>query len=343
VARIEPIRDASGALTHWNVSFRNDGNPGEGFSPFIGTAAFANAASKNAGKGLEAMPCPELDSGALQPIWANADYGVTAIPGEELRLGVRGLSSATVRLPANEPLEVSLNRFEKGSSASQPDFFDLQSVIDKRASKLDKVQFFRGSEAINAKIDPVTYRGADALAESDYPAPDFHVRHVAEGPGGLPGWAVEVRSRLGDTFPADFPSHFPGNFSEASLRDKPIAGQPMGFVATLGLGQDGKNAEHLAAKALRTHGAERRWFIPEGMVAEGASGQFVAEPGQKLTLGTRGMGLFSSIQLPEPGQSVHVTPDQPEHFALRPDQVAHANMTHAFFRNLRVVEDPPEL
>ncbi|MBK7859428.1 MAG: hypothetical protein IPJ65_12555 [Archangiaceae bacterium] len=340
-ATVTPCFNPAGALTHWEVSFENQGKKKNEEGAFIGTVAFAAAEGKNAGLGLESMPCPETGSKAVQRIEANGNYGVAAVPGATLRLGVRGLSSYEVQLPDREPTVVPLRSFRRGAAATQDDWFDLEEVKKKRQEKMNAVQFFVKGKPLNAELKPITYRGAEALAESDYTPPSIKVQHLAEGPGGVPGWKVSVTNHLVAAFPPDFERTFPPDFVDEDLRDQSLASQPMGFVATLRLGEGGINKEQMYTKAFKQPGEERTWFIPEGMVATAADGRETpAAAGQTLTVGTRGMGVYVRLELPEAGKEVEASRDQPDLYALRPDQVAHSHLTHVFFEDLRDVADP---
>jgi hypothetical protein len=215
-----------------------------------------------------------------------------------------------------------------------------------RETRVNRAHLFPAAQAPGPAVagpaqGPLVYRGAEAVKQSAFPVPEISVRHVEKGVGDVPGWTIEVRNRLGEAFPADTEGVFPPDFTNAALRGRPIAGQPMGLVTTLRLGDEGQDKANMYPKLLAGEGAVRRWFLHEGAQAQGPQGPVAAEAGAPLTVGTRGMGIYARIALPAAGQEVTVSPEKPELYSLRPDQVEPANLSRAFAHGLKAVQDPP--
>ncbi len=304
MATVTAVQRPGGAVSHWEVRFKNGGEV-----PFIGTIAF-DGGNKRDGAGLESMAVPNEGSEALQRIEANANYGLPAVAGARLRVGVRGFgyTDPPVELPRQGSVEVPLNSMRRESSQASDEFFDLEQVLAKRAEKgavkEPKVQFFDNGRAINGELKRVVHHGARALAESDFSPPRVVIQAAGESeetPGG--GWTIELTNQL------------PAEDADGSL----------GFVATLSLGNEGVDAAVLAPKKFQEPGLTKRWFLPEGAKI----GNLVAEPGAQLRLGTRGLGFAAKFPLPGPEQVLD-TAQNPEHWAFFPDQVNRENLTHEF-------------
>ena len=188
---ITAIKDQGGALSHWNVRFDNEGE-----QPFVGTCKFERS-EKNDGLGLEGMAVPNKNSAAVQRIEYLGDYGVTASPGEVLRLGVRGYATATLKLPADGTIELPIQKMKRQTSQMSDEFFDRQKVLEKRDEKRDKVQFFENGKPINDALKPKVWKGAEARARATFDAPELKLMPVDDGkhtPGG--GWVLSLSSGL---------------------------------------------------------------------------------------------------------------------------------------------------
>jgi hypothetical protein len=310
-ASVTAVPAANGALSHWEVRFANAGP-----MPWIGTCVFENA-QKNSGLGLESMACPEQGSAAVQRIEANGNYGVLATAGQQLRLGVRGYGSAMVPLPAAGTTKLDLGAFRLDSSQNSADFFDLVKVTEKRQEKMNKVQFFDATgKALNAELKPIVYRGQAARTKTDFDPPRMQITYCDATAEQAAGWLIELENRL----PA---------------KDPTIAGTPdIGFVATLRVGEGGGavgwDPKQLPPKKFETPAEKKTWFLPENANVAGV----VAAPGATLTIGTRGLGWFSCIPLPQKGAPVD-TDAHFDHWAFREDQFARQNLLRGFTAGCR--------
>ncbi len=127
-----------GGPASWIVAAENTGR-----QPFNATIVFADA-DKNDGIGFESMALPEAHASAEQHIIFGANYGVKARPGETLRLGVRSLGWAEVKLPKSGSLSVDIADFTLETNGdNRPEDFN-QYLAQKRREKFDtgKVRFF---------------------------------------------------------------------------------------------------------------------------------------------------------------------------------------------------------
>ncbi len=308
---VTAVPGKGGSLSHWEVRFQNKGD-----TPWIGTCVFEGA-QKNSGLGLESMACPDKDSAAMQRIEASGNYGVIAQAGRELRAGVRGYGSVNIPLPAEGTVEVDLKKFKISSDQVAADFFDHAKVEEKRAEKMNKVQFFGpDGKALNDELKPVVYRGEEARLKTDFDPPHIVVSRVEDGPdtpGG--GWVVEMENKL------------PKN-------DGKVDGNPeIGFVATLRVGDEGGelgwDPRQLPPKKLETPGEKKSWFIPAGANVNGIE----ANVGEKLVVGTRGLGWYCAIKLPAKGKVD--TEKKFDLWSFREDQFARQNLLRAFTSRCR--------
>ncbi len=268
-AVVRPIRDENEKLTHWEIEFENQGD-----IPWIGTAAFENAEDKNDGLGLESMAVPNDGSRAVQRIEAGGHYGVTAIPGAELRLGVRGFGYTMVALPEDEEFRLPVTSFIRKSSQGNDDFFDHEAVTNKRTEKLDKVRFFEGQTPLNDELVPSTFFGAEARARSTFDPPRLRlarVPHSPQFPGG--GWVLKVNSQL------------PKEDEHGDL----------GCIVTLQLGEHGIDPIRLPSRRLLSNEQEKTWLIPNKLTLNGTT----AQPGEVLSLDFKGLGWSAQLPLPE--------------------------------------------
>lgn len=287
-----------GILSHWTVRFDNEGD-----LPFIGTVVFRDAA-KNDGMGLESMAVPNRNSAAEQRIEHNGNYGLLARSGQALRLGVRGYGVFELELPNGGSVEVPIRRFRRQTTQKNDAFFDLEEVTKKRREKIDKVRFFEGGRPMNDEIRPIVYRGAEANMRAPFDAPRVLVRavdHSDDNPGG--GWIIEMTS---------------------NLRAADDHGD-VGFVGTLKLGPAGADPVQLPPKKFERRGDRNIWFLPNAAQL----GAYSARPGERLLVGTRGLGWFASIPLPGEGAEV----DTEQRFDLwgwRPDQYRRDNLAAEF-------------
>jgi hypothetical protein len=305
-ARIVPVRGEGAALSHWELWFENAGD-----QAWIGTCAFTRA-QKNDGIGLESMALPNNGSAAMQRIEAFGNYGIEAVPGETLRLGVRGYSWIEVPLPADEAIEIPLDQFKIDTRKFAPEFFDREAILEKRNEKIAKVQFFDQGQPINDRLEPKVWRGADARARATFDPPSLEVTAVEDGPetpGG--GWRVTLTSKLPE-------------FDDAGR---------VGFVAAIKLaGADPANpaAKTLPPKKLCYPGHEKSWFVPRGTDLGGAQ----AEVGTELLIATRGLGWSASVALPEPGRTIDSRQDD-QIWGLREDQYNRRSLRPEFVQRVR--------
>lgn len=307
-ASVAAVKGQDGALSHWEVRFDNTGK-----QPWIGTCSFVRGA-KNAGRGLEAMAVPTQGSGALQRIEAYTHYGVDAVPGEKLRLGVRGYSWLEVPLPADGAVEIPLEQFKLDTSKWSPEFFDVEQVVEKRNEKAatGRVQFFEGGKALNVVAEPKTWRGAIAKSRSTFDAPRLTVVTVKDGPetpGG--GWLVKLESRL------------PEFDNDGRL----------GFVAgakLVGADPTSAGAKQLAPKKLSFPGDTKSWFVPK----DADLGGVTAVAGAELTVATRGLGWFATVALPKPGKTVDSDADD-QVWGLREDHYNRGALAPEFVQRVR--------
>ncbi len=299
-AEIRAVRGDDGQLSHWEMWFHNQGD-----DAFIGTCVFKRG-SKNEGIGLESMGLPNNGSSAMQRIEYLGNYGVEAVPGETLRVGVRGFSWAEMKLPADGSVKLPLTKFRLDTSKISDAFFDRDSIERKRNEKKDRVQFFEGGEAINDALEPPVLWGAQAIAECDFTPPNLEVRATEEG------WHVKLESTM-----PEFDEH-----------------GRVGFVA--GLLAEGANAQSAEArqfggvKKFQYPGHTKEWFIPRGADLGGVE----AKEGLELRLATRGTGWFANIRLPANGETIDSTKDE-ELWGLREDQIARRNLEPKFINRFR--------
>jgi hypothetical protein len=276
-AQLTAVNAPGGGLSHWEVRYKNEGD-----QAWIGTCSFKRATNKNDGLGLEAMATPGKGCEAMQRIEAFGNYGVEATPGETLRLGVRGYSWKEVPLPASGSVEIDLKDFKLDTSSMADEYFDKDAVIEKRTEKMKRVQFFENGQPLNQSAAPKVWKGAEARSKATFDAPRLRVVAVpdsTETPGG--GWRVTLNSALPE-------------FDKAGR---------VGFVAGLKLeGADpaSEAARKLMPRKLSNPGEEKAWFIPDGADLGGVQ----ATTGANLSVATRGLGWFGTVELPPPGKLV---------------------------------------
>ena len=306
-AMVTAVPGKSGALSHWEVKFKNTSD-----QAWIGTCVFAGA-EKNDGMGLESMACPDKGSAALQRIEAMGNYGKDAVAGAQLRLGVRGFGSFEIALPSSGEVKVDLKQFKIDAAKVADEFFDRGEVDKKRQEKMAKVQFFGpDGKALNDEMKPIVRIGQEAIDRTDFRPPRVQLKAVAdapETPGG--GWLLEIESRMPE-------------------RDEHVGDKPeIGFVATLRLGDTagdvGWDPQQLPPKRFEKPHETKTWFIPAGANANGVE----AKPGEILLVGTRGLGWYTPLELPAPGKSVD-TDKNIDLWHFREDQFARRNLRREF-------------
>ncbi len=311
-ATVSAIEGKGGALSHWEVSFKNGGE-----QAWIGTCVFEGA-EKNDGVGLESMACPDKGSRAVQRIEAMGNYGKSAEVGAMLRLGVRGYASTDLPLPSHGEVTVDLKKFRMDASQSSDEFFDRAEVKKKRQEKMARVQFFNAAgKALNAEMQPVVRVGQEALDRTDFRPPRVQLRAVADSddtPGG--GWLLEVQNRL-------------------PPRDEHVGDTPdIGFIATVRLGDLGGDAgwdpQQLPPKRFESDGESKNWFIPADANVNGV----VAAAGEVLVVGTRGLGWYCHLKLPK-GRKVVDTDADVNLWSFREDQFTRRSLRREFTSRCR--------
>ncbi len=167
---IEAI-EQNGELIGWDVEFKNYAHQG-----YTGTIAFEGTSGKNAGYGLESMPVPKRSSRAKQRIWASQNYGVEPKANRELRVGIRGLGSGGVMLPAKGEVSLLLP-YEVLIQDSVPNmnYFDTEILSSKRNEKIGRVEFYEGKENITSQLKPEIFDGPTALARSTFNPPEMNL------------------------------------------------------------------------------------------------------------------------------------------------------------------------
>jgi hypothetical protein len=298
-AKLKAVTGDDGKLSHWEVWFQNASD-----QPWIGTVSLAGG-NKNDGLGLEAMAVPNKRSAAMQRIEAFGNYGTTARPGTVVRLGVRGYSWIEAQLPREGEVELPLSTFTRDTSKMADEYFDRAAVLEKRNEKMGRVQFFEKGKPLNEAVKPKVWRGADALARSTFDPPKVVVEWVDETLDHAPGWKVEI---------------------ENTLPKKDDRGE-LCFMATLKIGPRGFDAAALEPKAFTEPEQKHTWFIPQGAKV----GEGVAAVGASLVVGTRGLGWFAALPLPEEGGRLETDGDI-ERWGFREDQYNRRNLTPEFLK-----------
>jgi hypothetical protein len=260
-ARIRGVTNQFNQLTHWDVCFKNTGD-----QPWIGTVVFdGDGADKNAGIGLESMAVPHNKSSAVQRIEVNGNYGVKALQGATVRLGVRAFGYALKQLPgAGQEVVVDVAAMIRDCSGYSDEFFDLKAVEQKRNEKVERVQFFENGKAINGELKPIVLSGVEARARATFDAPRFQIVPI-EG-----GWELTVENPL----PA---------------QDKD---GPMSMVGTVKILTEGEPI-NLDAKRFVKPGEKKSWRIDRN------GAQQDIEAGARILIGTRGCGWYAIARLPK--------------------------------------------
>jgi hypothetical protein len=301
---IEPVL-TNGAVSGWMVRTLNQGKPEEGYKPFIATVALDIA--EDGKKGLESMAVPHFQSEAAQAMFMGSkQYAQLPTVGTKVRLGVRGLGSETVFLPGpNEKVTVRVDRLPVNSNQVADEFFDLDSVLKKREEKAQIVRFSDGGVPVPVPPPPV-YRGLLAIRESDFDAPEFKVQGLEATAERPRGWEISVRSMM----PAQAFGKDVGFISTLQMQAKP------GAVATDARRPVGKDIHVAPPKAFAKPGTAHTWFLPEGVDMNGVP----VQAGNNVQFGTRGLGWFAIVGLPDIGKTVSSLEDT-ELMRFRPDQV----------------------
>ncbi|HEY4221018.1 MAG TPA: hypothetical protein VGO62_06740, partial [Myxococcota bacterium] len=167
-------------------------------------------------------------------------------------------------------------------------------------------------KALNAEMKPVVYRGEQARLKTDFDPPRITINHVVDGPdtpGG--GWLIEMENKL-------------------PQKDGKVDGNPdIGFVATLRVGDEGGelgwDPRQLPPKKLEAPAEKKTWFLPEGANVNGVE----AKPGEKLVVGTRGLGWYCVLDLPSGKKAIDTDKDF-DLWAFREDQFARQNLLREF-------------
>jgi hypothetical protein len=316
---IEAVPNERGQLSHWTVTVENRGDPVTNELPFIGTIAFD--VEKDGKKGLDSMGVPYQGSRAQLAIpYRAGGYAVVPEPGAQLRIGVRGFGLSVVQLPAvGQKVVVKVEEMRREYGQSQDEFFDAAEIAQKRLEKGATVAFADAGQELR-KTGPVVLRGDRAEQESNFRSPQLSVSFVAptaEHPLG--GWEIDMTSRM------------PGAVDEANV----------GFIGTLKLDQPGavavdanrpagKDVAIAPPKKFLVPGERKTWFIPFGHNMNG----IVAQPGMQLSIGTRGLGWFAEIPLPNIGERIDTEVNK-EVWGLREDQVNRDFLKHAYVNQVK--------
>ena len=290
VARIRPVEDpdAPGKLAGWQVAFENHATgptfPGQ-TTGFTATAVLVNAkgkGDKNAGLGLESMACPAGGSTAVQFIKAGASYGVTAKPYANVRLGIRGWSEHSTKLPALEDgeLTVQLRDFTKTGADRQSDFFDGPGLRAKMGAKKGRIDFFEHGVRINDQLPDTIYTGHEAFIRAEFKEPPrLTVRRLKPSkrfPKG--GFRIKLKNELPDA------DHL----------------GPIGFTAQLKRAEGNQlvgDENVLRPVACGPAEREHAWELPYGAMFAGMK----LESGAELQVDTGPLGWRGRITLPEAG------------------------------------------
>lgn len=297
---VTAVSGADGKPSRWDVRFDNSGA-----TPWIGTVAFEGHGKRD-GAGLESMACPGQGTAAVQSIDATKSYGALPAPGTRLRVGIRAYGFATLALPRSGTAKVDIAAFTRDASQFDPQWFAPHVVEDKRTEKVAAVDFYENGVLVNDKLKPVTHVGAKAREVADYPPPHVEVRSVASSvdyPGG--GWVVKLTSTL----------------PKADEKQREIS-----FVATLKLGDDGYDPAALPPRKLLATGNAVEWFIPKCMEVNGV----VAQSGNDIVVGTRGLGWELKVALPKAKGSFDS--DKEDRWAFREDQARPQRMEPAYVK-----------
>jgi hypothetical protein len=232
-----------------------------------------------------------------------------------VRLGVRGYGFREVNLPKGGTIAVPLDRFRRESSQGSDLYFDHKHVTEKQQEKLARVRFFENGRPINDELAPLTYFGRDALAYAPFDPPRAVIEAVGHGPrtpGG--GWLITVSNKL----------------PEADDLGR------LGFITTLKLGSTGVDVLQLPPKKMTAPGQTNQWFLPRGAEIQGR----IAKAGEKLSVGTRGMGWFLDVPLPKEGERIDTaTAEGLARWSWRPDQYYRDNLAPEFWSPCRLGPD----
>ncbi len=310
---VDPVPDRKDPtlLLGWDVIFENHASgapkPGEtqGFTGTVVVTDPFGEGEKNAGLGLESMPCPGPDTSARQRIVAEGLYSVVARPGVSLRVGVRGHSTGSMTLPSLEQGRVSLqfSQFERAHGRSQTDWFDGDALQAKLGEKKNRVDFFVGEERINAQIPDTIYVGEEAYERAEFKDPP-RVRIEAVAASGVQpgGWNLTIENRLPDA------DHL----------------GPVGFPVRPWIGVDGKleSARFLRKKKLTPQSREATWFLPRGA---DVGGHGLAK-GATLVVDTGPLGWRGTLTLPGAGQVVDTADAPHDGWVLRESDYLRAGL-----------------
>jgi hypothetical protein len=292
-----PVGDASGKLTHWEVKFFNTATTPptarqtRGFTGIALLHGDKDDGNKNAGLGMESMPCPAGGYWAKQIIVAGGNYGVKAEPGANIRFAARAWGNRKGdKLPslAEGPLVIDLSTFERAKNAKfDPEWFDGPLMITKLREKKSFVDFYQGDKHLNPELEDIVYEGVEAFGKAEYKdRPELTIDRrpsSAAFPGG--GWEIDVKSLLPE-------------------KDK--CGR-VGMTVRLGVA-DGDRVlyDDAAIPPLQfsPESREHKWRIPEGLQIGGVA----ITPETKLVVDTGAVGWKASINVPAEGQ-LHVESD----------------------------------
>jgi hypothetical protein len=310
---VEPISDPKdpARLVGWDVTFENHASgapkPGEtqGFTGTVVVTDILGQGEKNAGLGLESMPCPGPNTSARQRIVAEGPYSVVARPGVSLRVGVRGYATGNMTLPSLEQGRTSLqlSQLKREHARSQTDWFDGAALQAKLGEKKNRVDFFVGEKRINAQIPDTIYVGAEAYERAEFKDPPrVRIEAVAASGDQPGGWNLTIENQLPDA------DHL----------------GPVGFPVKPWIEVDGKleSATFLRKKKLTPQSREATWFLPRGA---DVGGQGLAK-GATLVVDTGPLGWRGTIALPGAGQVVDTADAPHDDWVLRESDYLRAGL-----------------
>ncbi len=301
---IAPVADEKdpSVLRGWDVVVKNDatGTPKEGethgFTATVVLTDGAGVGEKNAGLGLESMPCPGEGTEARQHIVAGGSYGVQADPGCPVRLGIRGYASAESTLPQlhEGPRTLDLAAFTRSFADTQSDWFDGDKLGAKLGEKKNRVDFFANGKRINDTLPDTIYTGNEAVERAEFKQPPkVVVKRVAASEERPAGWEVSVESLLPDA-------------------DKL---GPVGFKCKPWIDVDGRlvSARCMTKTALTPTKRSATWFIPADAEVGGAA----LKKGTPLVIDTGPLGWRATIPLPGARETFDSTADPLATWVLR--------------------------
>ncbi len=318
--RIVPVADKHDPerLAGWDVVYENraQGKPAadatHGFTATVVLVNYNGDGEKNAGLGLESMPCPAGGTEASQHIVAGGDYGahlgVVAQPGGAVRLGIRGYSVANTTLPGlnDGARTLDLSAFERTFGTTQSDWFDGDKLGLKLGEKKNRVTFFSAGRAINASLPDTIYTGAEAFERAEFKLPPrVVVTRVAADGEHAAGWRVDVTNLL--------PDH--DNIG------------PIAYPLRPRIDVDGAltTASFLRATTLTHHKREASWFIP----IDATAGDAAIKKGTSLIVDTGPLGWRGTIDLPGARDRVDTSENPARFWVLRESDYLRAGMLAA--------------